>query len=32
MKEWLIEKGHQEVTIFPIEASVEDCFMALNKE
>jgi len=32
MKEWLIEKGHQEVTVFPIEASVEDCFMALNKE
>jgi len=32
MKVWLIEKGHQEVTVFPIEASVEDCFMALNKE
>jgi ABC-type multidrug transport system ATPase subunit len=32
MKAWLIEKGHQEVTVFPIEASVEDCFMALNKE
>ena len=29
---WLSEKGHQDVTIFPIEPNVEDCFMELTKQ
>jgi hypothetical protein len=28
---WLSEKGHQNVTIVPIEPNVEDCFMELTK-
>lgn len=32
MEKWLRGKGHAEVEVIPIEGTVEDCFMDLNKQ
>nr|WP_246392505.1 ABC transporter ATP-binding protein [Microbacter margulisiae] len=31
LSKWLLDKGHTDVHVFPIEANIEDCFMELAK-
>ena len=32
LERFLLEKGHEDISIMEIEASIEDCFMELSQE